>query len=144
MTLKSYLDHFYDVLHLFLTQMLYFPFIVSVQNIAHSALCLTTIFHGKKENHTLLKIKVLHDAIEEPFLSKWFHKELLTSEEPFCFTKDYLWWKKRWFFKEPLTERLFVEPKMVLLWHRLKNSVEAPLFLRVYIFGMIWGWVNYD
>ncbi len=30
----------------------------------------------------LLKIKVLHDAIEEPFLSKWFHKEPLTSEEP--------------------------------------------------------------
>ncbi len=33
---------------------------------------------------TLLKIKVLHDAIEEP----------LTPEEPFCFTKDSLWWKK--------------------------------------------------
>ncbi len=28
------------------------------------------------------------------FLSKWFHKEPLTSEEPFCFTKGYLWWKK--------------------------------------------------
>ncbi len=28
------------------------------------------------------------------FLSKWFHKEPLTSEEPFCFTKYYLWWKK--------------------------------------------------
>ncbi len=25
------------------------------------------------------------------FLSKWFHKESLTSEEPFCFTKDSLW-----------------------------------------------------
>ncbi len=35
-----------------------------------------------------LKIKVLHDAIdiEEPFLSKWFYKEPLTSEEPFFFT----------------------------------------------------------
>ncbi len=33
---------------------------------------------------TLLKIKVLHDALEEAFLSKWFHKE---PEEPFCFTK---------------------------------------------------------
>ncbi len=43
---------------------------------------------------TLLKIKVLHDAIEEPFLSKWFHKEPLTSEEPFCFTKGSLWRKK--------------------------------------------------
>ncbi len=28
------------------------------------------------------------------FLSKWFHKESLTSEEPLCFTKDSLWWKK--------------------------------------------------
>ncbi len=26
---------------------------------------------------TLLKIKVLHDAIEEPFYLKWFHKEPL-------------------------------------------------------------------
>ncbi len=25
------------------------------------------------------------------FLSKWFHKEPLTSEEPFCFTKASLW-----------------------------------------------------
>ncbi len=42
------------------------------------------------------------------FLSKWFHKEPLTSEETFCFTKVYLWQKKgssdykklrnRWFF----------------------------------------------
>ncbi len=31
-----------------------------------------------------LKIKVLHDAIDRrTFLSKWFHKEPLTSEEPF-------------------------------------------------------------
>ncbi len=29
---------------------------------------------------TLLKIKVVHDAIEEPFCLKWFHKEPLTSE----------------------------------------------------------------
>ncbi len=28
------------------------------------------------------------------FLSNWFHKEPLTSEEPFCFTKGSLWWKK--------------------------------------------------
>ncbi len=43
---------------------------------------------------TLLKIKVLHNATEEPFLSKWFHIEPLTSEEPFCFTKGSLWQKK--------------------------------------------------
>ncbi len=66
------------------------------------------------------------------FLSKRFHKEPLTSEEPFCFTKGSLWWKgssdyktvrKRWFFKEPLTEWFFVEPKMVILWHRLKKHL---------------------
>ncbi len=34
------------------------------------------------------------DAIEEPFLSKWYHEEPLTSEEPFCFTKASLWQKK--------------------------------------------------
>uniref|UniRef100_A0A672T0N9 G-protein coupled receptors family 2 profile 2 domain-containing protein n=1 Tax=Sinocyclocheilus grahami TaxID=75366 RepID=A0A672T0N9_SINGR len=28
------------------------------------------------------------------FLPKWFHKEPLTSEEPFCFTKGSLWQKK--------------------------------------------------
>ncbi len=54
------------------------------------------------------------------FLSKWFHNELLTSEEPFCFTKgffvakegssDYKKVRKRWFFKEPLNEWFFVEP----------------------------------
>ncbi len=42
---------------------------------------------------TLLKTKVHHDAIAEPFLSKRFHKELLTSEEPFHF-KMTLWQKK--------------------------------------------------
>ncbi len=41
-----------------------------------------------------LKNKVFYGATEEPFLSKWFHKEPLTSEEPFCFTKASLWWKK--------------------------------------------------
>ncbi len=45
------------------------------------------------------------------FLSKLFHKEPFRT---ICFTKGYLWWKegstdykkvrKRWFFKEPLTE----------------------------------------
>ncbi len=43
---------------------------------------------------SLLKIKELHDAIEEPFLSKWFNKEPLTSEEPFCLTKCSLWRNK--------------------------------------------------
>ncbi len=43
----------------------------------------------------------------------------------------------RWFLKDPVTEWFFMEPKMVLLWHRLKSmaSLEEPfealLFLRV-------------
>ncbi len=55
---------------------------------------------------------MLHDAIEETFLSKWFHKETLISEEPLCFTKGSLWRKKsylgykkvrnRWFCVEPI------------------------------------------
>ncbi len=43
--------------------------------------------------YTLLKIKVPR-CHRRTFLSKWFHKEPLTSEEPFCFTKASLWWKK--------------------------------------------------
>ncbi len=63
------------------------------------------------------------------FLSKWFHKESLTSEESFCFTV--LWRKKvlqiikskkEMFFKEPLTQWFYVEPKMVLLWLHCKNT----------------------
>ncbi len=41
--------------------------------------------------------------------------------------------RKRWFFKEPLTEWFFVEPKMVLLWHRLKNIWST------FIFKSEWG-----
>ncbi len=33
-------------------------------------------------------------------------------------SSDYNKVKKRWFFEESLTERFFVEPKLVLLWHR--------------------------
>ncbi len=47
-------------------------------------------------------------------------------------SSDYKKVRKRWFFKEPLTEWFFVEPKMVLLWHRCEEPIEAPLFLRVY------------
>lgn len=36
---------------------------------------------------TLLKMKVLHDATEKFFFAGWFHKEPLTSKEPFCFKK---------------------------------------------------------
>ncbi len=36
-----------------------------------------------------------------------------------------------------MTEWFFVEPKMVLLWHRREEPFEAPLFLRVYFEA--WG-----
>ncbi len=82
---------------------------------------------------------MLHDAIEEPFfLSKWFNKKALPSEEPFCFTKrlfvvkegysDYKKVRKRWIFKEPLSDRFIVETKMVLLCEEL---FKAPLLLRM-------------
>ncbi len=40
---------------------------------------------------TLLKIKVLHDAIEEPFCLNSSDEEPLTSEESFWVTKGFLW-----------------------------------------------------
>ncbi len=41
-----------------------------------------------------LKNKGASRCHRRTFLSKWFHKEPLISEEPFCFTKASLWWKK--------------------------------------------------
>ncbi len=35
--------------------------------------------------------------------------------------------------KEPLTECFFVEPKMVLLWHHLKNLFKHLYFKSVYL-----------
>ncbi len=55
----------------------------------------------------------------QPFLSKWFHKEPLKSEDRLFVAKegssDYKKVRKRWFFKESLTEWFFVEPKIVIL-----------------------------
>ncbi len=45
-------------------------------------------------------------------------------------SSDYKKVRKRWFFKEPLTEWFFVEPKMVLLWHRLKNLLKHLYFFK--------------
>ncbi len=60
------------------------------------------------------------------------HREPLTSEEPFCFTisgsSDNKKVRKKWFFKETLTECFSVEPKMVLLWHHLKNLLKHLYF----------------
>ncbi len=86
---------------------------------------------------TLLKVKVIHDAIEEAFLSKWFHKEHLTSEEPLFHksyfvakegSSDYKKIRKRWFFKEPLTEWFFAEPKIVILWHLCEEPFKHLYF----------------
>ncbi len=73
------------------------------------------------------------------FLSNWFHKEPLTSEESFYFTKASLWRKgssdykklrKRWFFKEPLTELILCGTKNGSSMASLEEPFEAPLFLR--------------
>ncbi len=47
-------------------------------------------------------------------------------------SSDYKKVRKRWFFKESLTEWFFVEPKMVLLWHRLKNLLSTFIFKSVH------------
>uniref|UniRef100_A0A8C2KWT6 Si:ch211-251b21.1 n=1 Tax=Cyprinus carpio TaxID=7962 RepID=A0A8C2KWT6_CYPCA len=46
-------------------------------------------------------------------------------------SSDYNKVRKRWFFKEPLIEWFFVEPKMVLLWHLCENS-NNPTYHRIY------------
>ncbi len=61
----------------------------------------------EKKNNYNLKHKGASRCYRRMFLSKWFHKESLTSEEPFCSTKagssDYTKVRKRcsvteWFF----------------------------------------------
>ncbi len=46
-------------------------------------------------------------------------------------SSDYKKLRKRWFFKEPLTEWFFVEPKMVLLWHRCEEPFKHLYFKSV-------------
>ncbi len=48
-------------------------------------------------------------------------------------SSDYKKVRKRWFFNEPLTDWLFVEPKTVILWHRCEEPFKAPLFLRLHV-----------
>ncbi len=96
------------------------------------------LLHLYLYKHTL-KIKGTSRCHRRTVLSKWFHKEPLTSEEPLFHKRffvekgfsDYKKVSKRWFFKEPLTEWFSVEPKMVLLWHRLKKLLKHLLFLKV-------------
>ncbi len=85
---------------------------------------------------TLLKIKVLHNAIEEPFCLNGSIKNLYTSEEPLYHKRFFVAKegslddkvRKRWFFKEPLTEWFFVEQKRVILWHCLKILLKHIYF----------------
>ncbi len=116
----------------------------TIQNSIEHALSILNSFINLNWNQsgcrTALKNKGASRCHRRTFLSERFHKDPLTSEEPFSFTNSSLWWKKvlqiikkvrkRWFFKESLTEWVFVEPKMVLLWHRLKNILKG-LFLRM-------------
>ncbi len=95
------------------------------------------------------------------FLSKWFHKEPLTSEEPFCFTKGSLWWKKvlqikgkeQMFFKEPLTEWFFMEPKKVKgkgpfchfpfrphILHIISMKMHVATYKRMHLWSAICFW----
>ncbi len=43
-------------------------------------------------------------------------------------SSDYKKAIKRWFFKETLTEWFFVEPKIVLLWHRCEEPFKQLYF----------------
>ncbi len=68
------------------------------------------------------------------FLSKWFHKEPLTSEKPFLFHKrfsvvkegssDYKKLRKRWFFKEPLTDGPLWNQKWFFYGIAVKNLLK--------------------
>jgi len=88
-----------------------------------------------------LKNKGASRCHRKTFLSKWFHKETLTSEESFCFTKLYLWWKKvlqiiKKVRKEILTEWFFVEQKLFLY------GITWSTFWSTFIFkSVVWIWV---
>ncbi len=58
-----------------------------------------------------------------------FHKRLFVVKEG---SSDYKMVRQKLFFKESSTEWFFVEPKMVIIWHRCEEPFKAPLFLRVY------------
>ncbi len=64
------------------------------------------------------------------FLSKWFHIEPLTSE-------DYKKVRKRWFFKEPLTEYFFVEPKRFFYDIAVKSLLSTFIFKSVVVYYII-------
>ncbi len=45
---------------------------------------------------------------------------------------DYINVRKRWFFKEPLTEWFFVEPRMVIVWHRCEEPLSTFILKSVH------------
>ncbi len=45
------------------------------------------------------------------------------------YSSDYKKVRKRWFFKEPLTEWFFVESNMVILWHCFEEHIKHLYFL---------------
>ncbi len=86
-------------------------------------------------NHHTLKNKGA-SRCHRRTLSKWFHKDF-NIWRTFLFHKmlfvvkegssDYKKVRKRWFFKKPLSEWFFVEPKMVPL-ASLEEPFVGPLF----------------
>ncbi len=93
-------------------------------------------FSGAIQKEFTLKNKGASRCHRIFFLYKWFHKEPLTSEEPYNKrffvakedSSDYKKVRMRWFFKEPLTEWFFVEPKMVLYGIAMKNVLKHFCF----------------
>ncbi len=84
---------------------------------------------------------MLHDAIEEPYclngsIKNLQHlKNLSVSQQLLCGERrslDYKKVRKRC----SLTEWFFVEPEMVLQWHRCEEPLEEALFLRVCLFWL--------
>ncbi len=89
---------------------------ILIQNIHFLCISIFKVYGRFLYYKCTLKNKGASGCHIRPFLSTWVHKEPLTSEETFCFTKGYLWLKKVlqiikkarkiWFFNEHLTGSL--------------------------------------
>ncbi len=67
------------------------------------------------------------------FLSKWFQKEPLTSEEPFCFTKGSLWRKKVLQIIKGKKELVLCGTKKWFFYGIAVKNLWSTFILRVYI-----------
>ncbi len=67
---------------------------ILIQNIHFLCISIFKVYGRFLYYKCTLKNKGASGCHIRPFLSTWVHKEPLTSEESFCFTKGYLWWKK--------------------------------------------------